>query len=349
MLSRVAEAVYWMGRYLERAEHLARLLDVHHGQFLDGVDRARARTFWAEFLSLTGAEPPGHAPRQAEAVELTVYSEDGPGSILACLSRAREDARGVREALSSELWEQLNAHYWWLRGPEAAQAWREDLHQFLQQVKYGLHLLHGLADETMSHDEGWAFLRLGKYFERAANTVDLVRCKWQREEGGSNGAGPDDAGRPVAWGAVLKCCSAFEAYRRFYAAPMEPHLVAQFLLFNTTFPRSVAFSLAQARDSLRQIDEQGSAVGPGERSSPVRLVGRLAAGFDFGDVVDLVHVDLGAFADRFAHEAQEIHYALNEAYFAVSRPARRRLPLVRPAQQQQQRAVAGRCCPTSGG
>ena len=201
LLSRVADALYWIGRYLERAEHTARLLDVHTGLALDA---ATSEAEWTELIDLCrdAAEyPPGWPVDWEHVARFVVQHPGNQNAIVICLTVARENARGVRSAVSSELWEQINGLYRSARLEVETGTWSSHPHAFLQSVKQGAHLFHGLAEETMLHDEGATFLRLGKYLERTTATLRLIEIKYP---GLTDAEGQPDLPRCAA---ALKMCS----------------------------------------------------------------------------------------------------------------------------------------------
>jgi uncharacterized alpha-E superfamily protein len=323
LLSRVADALYWIGRYLERAEHSARLLDVHTGMAIDAV---ATEPEWAQLVDLTrdGGEYPANWPVDPSWVSrFVVHYPGNPNAIVACLTVARENARGVRGAISSELWEQINGLYWAVRGEIDAGTWGTHTHAFLQSVKQGAHLFHGLAEETMLHDEGGAFLRLGKYLERSVNTARLIEAKWS--------ALIRDDGEPdlLRCAATLKMCSAFEAYRRYYAAPVEPRRVVEFILLNPSFPRSALWAIGRAAEESRSISRSGR--------GPERLLGQLRSQLEYASADELYGDRLAAFLGVFRERAWEAEVQLSRTFFLRDeRPLIPGRPSFAPQQQQQQ-------------
>jgi uncharacterized alpha-E superfamily protein len=299
MLSRVATSLYIVGRRLERADHLARILMVHRGLSLD-----RAVTtgpdFWARFLEQAGASPTG-AVSMEEAILETVM---GPPerSILGSVAEARHAAQSVRPSLSTEVYEQLNALHWRLQESR----WNRELHTFLTSVQFGVHLQTGLIEDTMAHDDAWDFLRLGRWLERMSNVTRVVTRKAVDLAEFS-----DDA---VEWAAVLKCCSSFEAYRWRYSTPVHPNGVIEFLVFDRQLTRSAAFCAREALESVRRID------GPGTQTRPQKAMGRVSALFDDTPVAEVVS-DPVSLRARFTDLLLEVESALRTTYFHPSRLA----------------------------
>ncbi|HUX85636.1 MAG TPA: alpha-E domain-containing protein [Chloroflexota bacterium] len=313
MLSRVAESLYWIGRNVERTQHVAQLLDVHLLLWLDSglageIEPAR---YWQRFLILC-APPEQHAlvaePLSAASVGDFVISNNPAASILGSLSAARENARGVRESISSEVWEQVNSQYWLVRNAIANRYWHGNPHEFLQDVKSGVSLLEGLIDQTMLHDQGWSFLRFGSYFERAINTARLLDLKQQiLTDVYDSGLSVDPL---LHWAATLRCCWAFEAYRRYYATTVEPARVAEFLLLNRHLPRSVNFALEQALALVKQLE--GVQVG---RSHAERWLGNLQSRLEYATIDELQREGLHHVLDDVRRRCVDVEQGLYQQYF----------------------------------
>lgn len=308
MLSRVAASVHHLGRELERADHLARCLDHHVTLWLDRGG-GRGDDFWTRFLRLQGWEVEGRVA-QREAVDRVVAGTEGP-SIWGAMSRARRAAQAVRPSLSSEVYEQVNSLY--LRLEEADR--RRDLHGLLVQTQLGVQLVDGLIGESMVHDETWDFLRLGKYLERATNVTRLVTSKLVEL---------DADAEPAQWATVLRCCSAFEAYRWRYSAEVTPARLAAFLLLDPALPRSARHSVSQALGALARID------GPGVRTRPHRILGQVQALIEYSEDAEVAASPEG-FAAAFFHLLGGIDDALGQAYFQPSRHASATAPPPPPA------------------
>ena len=240
MLSRVAESLYWIGRYVERAEDTSRLLDVHVHTLLEDpwVDEAAASR---DLLSVMGVPLPEGTLDSRRTTSRLAFEAGDTSSIIGALAAARENARGVREALSSELWEALNATYHALPSQQAA-AERHGPSGFFRYVRERAAVVGGLLDGTMPRDDGWRFLVLGRSLERVDMTARLL---WARghQRGSSSG-----------WIGLLKSCSAHEAYLRTYRSAVEPEKVVEFLVLDRLFPRSVYASLVQAERCLAELD-----------------------------------------------------------------------------------------------
>ena len=298
MLSRAATSLMLLGRHLERADHLARILGVHVALSLDRRDEP-GPDFWIRFMELAGWRN-SDTKRRDRAVEMVVTGTLGP-SVRASIGAARLAAQAVRPSLPSELYEQVNALHW--RVQEAT--WQPDLYPFLTDVQLSVRLVDGLLEDTMSHDEARDFVRLGKFVERSANVTWLVTRK-SAELADS----PEDT---LEWTAVLKSCFAFESFQARYSGGVTPELVIECLLFDAALPRSARFAANTALDSVSSID------GRERRSSrPRRLLGRLRAQFDEADPHQVVE-NPREFDSQCQVVLRQLEVALRETYFHPSK------------------------------
>jgi len=304
MLSRVADSFYWMSRYLERAEHSARVLAVHASLTLDNPTERVGRSLIAAFD--TGAP-----------------SDDGPSAlvggglddrhravVIAAVVAARENARQIREQISTEMWEQLNSLYLDVRDNEPEG--RLDPGLFLRMVVEGAHLFHGVTDGTLSHGEGWQHLQLGRYIERATATADMLEAYFA-EPTDADGGQPA-AARYVEWVGLLRACCAFEAYCRCYTADIRPERLAEFLLLNAEFPRSVRFAADRIEESLREI---ARALGQ-QATRPERFAGRLRAALNFGTIDEIIDDSLIGTLESIGRQCSQIHHAVYQTYITYS-------------------------------
>jgi uncharacterized alpha-E superfamily protein len=303
LLSRVADAVYWMSRYLERAEHTARLMDVR----LDlGLDRGPTGDGWdfARLFSALRVPPPPDAPASPAAlIDTLIFDLDYPDSVLACVTSARENARQVREEINSDMWEQLNALFLRLKQARTEGTWAGRPHFICRMAIEGVHLFAGVTDATMSHNEGWQYLQAGRYLERAGATAALVDLHFR-----------DDAPVPpnhAEWVGLLRSCAALEAYCRCYTAYIRPELVAEFLLLNPDFPRSVRFAAACVESSLRAVSQLAGRTSDGRAE---RLAGRLHASLDYGQVDEILNEDPHAYLESVGRYCAQIHAAAYQSY-----------------------------------
>ena len=297
MLSRAATSLTLLGRHLERADHLARILGVHVALSLDRTDEPGPE-FWTRFMELAGW-PGSDTGRRDQAVEVIVTGSLGP-SVRSSVAAARLAAQAVRPSLPSELYEQVNALHWRVQEP----TWESDLHPFLTDVQLSIRLVDGLVMDTMPHDEARDFVRLGKFVERTANVTTIVTRK-----SAELAETPEDA---LEWSAVLKSCFAFESYQSRYSGGVTPERVIECLLLDPTLPRSARFSTQVALDSVSRID------GPGRHSKPRRLLSRLKSMFVKAGT-DLVAEHPREFETELRAVLRQLELAMRETYFHPSK------------------------------
>jgi len=242
MLSRAATSLTLLGRHLERADHLARILGVHVALSLDRTDEPGPE-FWIRFMELAGW-PGSNTGRRDQTVEMLVTGTLGP-SVRSSVGAARLAAQAVRPSLPTELYEQVNALHWRVQ----ERSWEPDLYPFLNDVQLSVRLVDGLLEDTMSHDEARDFVRLGKFLERAGNVTALVTRK-----SAELADAPEDA---LEWSAVLKSCFAFESYQARYSGGVTPEHVIECLLLDAALPRSARFASGVALESVSRIDGPG--------------------------------------------------------------------------------------------
>ena len=308
MLSRVADSLYWMSRYLERAEHTARLVNVNLYLTLDRapVDAAR---HWGRLLASLRMPPPtpdsANAAVEATGTILDLTNQD---SIAACINGARENARQVREQISSEMWEQINRLFLDVRRDAPHPEFRAGAHEFLASVIEGVHLFQGITNATMAHGEGWQFIELGRFIERAAATAALLAVHYRDFEGAS--VQPAELGEFVEWVGLLRSCCAFEAYCRQYTADLRADRIAEFLILSAQFPRSIRYSARHIQVSLQaiaQLNGRGAA-------RPQRLAGRLLASLDYGQVDEIMSDNFIGYLDSIVRQANLIGGAVHQQY-----------------------------------
>jgi len=307
MLSRVADSLYWMSRYLERAEHTARLVNVNLYLTLDRapVDAAR---HWGRLLA--GLRMP---PSMSSDVDLAAHATGqvldlaNRDSIAASIAAARENARQVREQISSEMWQQINRLFLFVRRDAPDPGWTGRTHDFLMSVIEGIHLFQGITNATMTHGEGWHFIELGRYVERAGATAALLEVHYSDPPGpATTGVG----GEYVEWVGLLRSCCAFEAYCRQYTADLRSDRIAEFLILSAQFPRSVRYAARHIQSSLQTIG-QLTGRGPGRAE---RLAGRLLASLDYGQVDEIMSGNLLEYLQSIVRQAGQIGAAVHQQY-----------------------------------
>ena len=311
MLSRVAESLYWMSRYLERAEHTARLIDVHLTQMLDHAG-GDASLRWQRLLrSLRTLQPEGEIDAYSITHALT-FDEANTSSIESCIESARENARQVREQISSEMWEQLNRLFLRVKQTSMEQIWHAEPHRFLNSVKENIYLFQGITDATMSHSEGWHFIRVGRFLERTTATAALLDTHFsvflteQTEYEGE----PLDY---LSWVELLRSCASFEAYCKVYTATIRPAQIAEFLLLNAEAPRSIRFACAMMQGALQAIAKTTAARNPGRAE---RLAGRLRATLDYDQIEEILSGDIHEYLESIQRQCTLIHTDIYQAYIA---------------------------------
>ena len=312
MLARVADSLYWIGRYVERAEHMCRLAEVMLTATLDRSDGAGqvARVALAAVGDLDGSK----ARDPYGAARSLVFDREDAGSIVSSISRARENARQVRDKITTETWERLKLIYLRTTRPEAQAAYEDGSQAYLHDIIADLHMFKGAADATMSHGEGWRFLLLGVYLERAQLIGSLLEVCFG-----------DGRRRPVsdhfALTNVLRMSCALEPYLRTYTAEMQPRYILHFLMLDEDFPRSMRFCTDQIESHLAALARHAGLAGS---AGPERLAGRLKARLQYADMNELESQGPSAFLSTVLDECAAIHRLLYETFVAY--PLEERLP-----------------------
>jgi uncharacterized alpha-E superfamily protein len=305
MLSRVADSLYWMSRYLERAEHTARLLAVKLESTVEQTGE-EADASWMRVIACLSSE--SETPRDVDAAIVThhmAFDRDSDNSLISSLAFARENARQVREQLTVEVWENLNRLYLKLRAIEKLDT-RNPTTLFRDTLQ-DMHALGGVTYSTLSHGEGWYFLELGRHIERAQLVCRLLDLHF----GSAKMLIPAEP-KYFDWLVLLKFCSAFEPYCKVYTAAIQPDKIAEFLLFDQDFPHSVRFSIDRICDALAHV---ASGAPPGRRAAVERLAGRLKALADFTQIDELISQGtIAKFLADIAMQSEEIHDAVYAAY-----------------------------------
>jgi uncharacterized alpha-E superfamily protein len=314
MLSRVADSLYWMSRYVERGENIARILDVNLQLLLDlpKLGPAEQKKLWEPVLRSTGDDT-DFSKHHKEAnsdnvIEFLTLNPKNSNSILNCITSARENARHVREQISLEMWEEINDTYLWIKGQTLKKIVRQGPYEFFSQVKNASHLFQGITDGTMTHGEDWDFIQVGKYLERADMTTRILDAN--DEIFISQPTATQTAGT-LQWSAILRSCSSHDAYRKFYVAQVEPDKVVEFLILNEFFPRSIRFSASSLNDALRRIsgckDEHFTNLGE-------KLAGRLVAELNYSALEDIKTVGMHKYMDELQIKLNAIGEAIFQTY-----------------------------------
>lgn len=304
MLSRHAENLFWIGRYIERAEDTARLLDVTYHGLLEAVSERTPAEVWSECLEMLMLEDEGMESAGSDAIGLRLIAGgQDPGSLVSIVGKTRENARTTRELLSSEVFETINDLHLYLAGTDLAVYAREQPYQVLQRVKTSCQAVNGAVDASMHRGEGYRFFLIGQRVERALITTRVLRV-WHRRLGGlvSQAAFGE-------WVRLLKSVSAYEAYLRSYQAAMSERHVLTFLLQSADFPRSVVHCLRLVQNLIHRLDS-------GPIGDPVRRkAGRVLSEVEFADLATLGNDGLGEFLEQAENGVMELAGATEEAYF----------------------------------
>ncbi len=311
MLRRVADSVYWTSRYIERAENVARFVDASQSLSLGGSPQ------WSPLIFASGDDEQYHElygrEYTAEAVlGFLLFDERNPNSILKCLSNARENARSIREVLSVPIWEAINRFYLRVRDAQRSpEAILQNPADFLERIRRSSSEVIGVTDSTMSHDEAWHFAQIGRLLERADKTSRILDVKYfvLLPDQSKVGSALDI----VQWTALLESTSALHMYRKRYGR-ISPPLIAEFLLLDATFPRSIRFNIAQAEISLHAITGRpiGTNLDPAEE-----LFSRMLGLLQLARSEDIIQFGLHQFIDNFQQSLNEIGAAIYRGYFEI--------------------------------
>jgi uncharacterized alpha-E superfamily protein len=311
VISRVAEHCFWMSRYLERAENTARILDVNHTLLLDYTVPQEQR--WRPLLIISGVyDMPGEPESEAVQAYMT-WEQANVASIARSLAAARENARIIREVISAEMWERINYYHLWLHRPVARALYDANRSEFYNQVRRINQLIHGIADGTMAHGEAWEFVQLGKYLERACQTARILDVKYHILL-----PTPEHAGTAIdnaQWLAILTSCSGHEPFHKRARLPPDMGVaVADFMIFEPLFPRSVCSCLAKARQAAHAISGRPPEEDGNEAEERLAALASWLAGTDIGGVIrDGLHESL----TRVVNSIHDIGDAIHRTYFDV--------------------------------
>jgi uncharacterized alpha-E superfamily protein len=306
MLSRVADNLYWMSRYLERAEHTSRLLAVKLETLLEQTPREAELSWRRVVTALSGDEfVPSAAADAFDITRALAFDHMNASSLIASLRFARDNARQVREQISTEMWNQLNRLYLKLAPIQLASIWNDQPGYIFRDTVDELLMLEGITYSTMRHGEGWYFLELGRYIERAQLLSRLLDLHFGRIS--LTGTAPTY----LDWMVLLRFCTAFEAYCKVYTANIRRDRVAEFLLFDPEFPHSVRFAVERLSEALARVATGAPAH---RRASCERLAGRLKASVDFGQIEELMGGTIDLFLTNIMAQCEQIHDAVHAAY-----------------------------------
>jgi uncharacterized alpha-E superfamily protein len=341
MLSRVADSLYWMGRYLERADHVARQLDVHLTIVPEqAVEAARRRRNRLIACLVRPDYPTASIQNDQDLAYLLTFDEDNPNSIVRCITGGRENARQVREQINSQMWEQINQLYLQMQTSSMAQIWAGQPHRFYHGINQDIYKLQGITDSRITRDQGWHFIQLGRYIERASEVADMLDVDFRElytakthtgdGAGGRSTGSQGDAAHPNAWSpyatdemvdqqtyldwvGLLRGAAAYEAYSKMYTANVHPRTIIEFLLLNPSFPYAVHFAINAVQRSLETI---GDATEMPKAARVYRLAGRLRAMLDYASVDEIMESGLGHYLQDIQTRCAEIHDTIYSTYIA---------------------------------
>ncbi len=313
MLSRTADHLYWMSRYTERAENTARMLDVNYQTSLLPQSAEVAKYGWQGLLSISELLPMYNEDHDQiepnEVMEFMVKDESNPSSILSCLRAARENARAVRGALTTEAWETQNTTWLEVNRMLRAGDLERDPAQFFEWVKFRSHLSRGVTLGTMLQDESFHFSRLGTFLERADNTARLVDVKFHalNSEFFGTATEEDQEYDFYHWSAILRSVSAFEVYRKVYRDVIKPERVAELLILRSDMPRSLHASLVEVVSNLDKVKNDQSA-------ETQRRAGKLLADLQYATVDEILATGLHAYLTQFLDRVNELGWRISQDF-----------------------------------
>lgn len=317
MLSRTADHLFWMSRYIERAENTARMLDVNYQTSLLPQSAAVAQVGWEGLLSISellGAYNYQHGDvRAGDVLDFMVKDESNPSSIMSCLSAARENARAVRGTLTTEVWETHNQTWLEVRRMIRAGDFERDPAQFFEWVKFRSHLSRGVTLGTMLMDEALYFMRLGTFLERADNTARLVDVKFHALETDFYGTASarDQEYDFYHWSAILRSVSGFEIYRKVYRDVIKPERVADLLILRADMPRSLHASVNEVLSNLGKVSAN-------PQSETLRRAGKLRAELQYGRIDEILAMGLHAYLTQFLDRINDLGSHISREFLVPS-------------------------------
>lgn len=301
MLSRVADSLYWMSRYLERVDHCARVLDANHTLTLN-PSRMTVDQRWRRIASSLGIANSEASPTEAQDLFKSMITDTAdPCSMSSSLTLARENASQVREQITAEMWERLNQLYHEVTQKAPLLNSDSELLRLLSTIREGTYCFYGVTDQTMTHDQGWHFIQLGKFMERACTVSKLLDAHFVTSRDS------DD----LDWIGLLSSCSAFEAYCKVYTADLQDDRVAEFLLLHPDLPYSVRHSAGQMSGALAAI---GEITGVRRAGLLERTIGQLVASLEYGDIRQIMSRNLHRFLSGILEQCAEAHRAVYQVY-----------------------------------
>ena len=314
MLSRVANNIYWLGRYLERAENYARFIDVNFNLMQDLPMDLKEQ--WQPLIAATGDlqlyQQSYKDFDKNQVLFFLTFDQNNPNSMFSAISRARENARIIRENLSKETWEKSNQLYLMMQEGEAKKVWKKaDPRPFYEKIKNQILLIYGIADSSVARVEGWYFRQLGQFVERADKTSRILDVKYHiLLPSGSDVGSPLDF---LHWMALLKSVTGFNTYRRIYGN-INPLNVVEFLVLNKYFPRSIYFCLNEAEVCLHHISGN---LGGGFKNPAEKAIGELRSQLEFAEVGEIIDYGLHEYLDNIQIKLNKLSDLIDSTYFRL--------------------------------
>lgn len=313
MLGRVANTIYWMNRYLERAENYARFMDVNFNLSLELPPSHKQQ--WQPLVQITGDwdlyQESYETTEKSKVIYFLTFDVNNPNSIYNCILKARENARAVRTEITKEVWEQINALYFLVKDALVKKRHTDkNLRGFFTQIKNGCQLVYGMYDATMSRNDGWHFGKLGQMLERADKTSRVLDTKYHLLLASPRLVG--SAFDLIEWAALLKSVSAYDMYRKKFGKLTSPG-IAEFLILDTEFPRSIMACLVIAESSLMTLS--GSSAGFSNKAQ--KKLGALKSQLEYSDINDIVIGGMHEFLDDTQVKLNEISVAIYQSFFDV--------------------------------
>ncbi len=314
MLSRTADHLFWLSRYIERAENTARMLDIAYQTSLQPQSAEESEQSWSSLVSISELNAlygkKYASINSRDVMEFMVADENNPSSIFNCVRAARENARAVRGSLTTEVWETMNQTWLEFRRLLREGALTRDPSQLFEWVKYRSHLSRGVTVGTMLQDEAFHFIRIGSFLERADNTARLLDVKFYRHDG--EAASERDTARDFYyWSAVLRSVSGFEIYRKVYSNVIQPDKVAELLILRPDMPRSLSHCVTRMLANLKRVANPQS-------GETLRRVGRLEAELAFARIDEILAKGMHPFLDGFLAEVGDLGAGISRDFLVPS-------------------------------
>ncbi|HQY87716.1 MAG TPA: alpha-E domain-containing protein, partial [Tepidisphaeraceae bacterium] len=312
LLARVADSLFWMSRNVERAEHVARGLRITTNIMMDMGDLSADLQAgqWKNLLGLVGMPmPEGLTSARERVARFMALDPLCPGSLVSCINNARENARAVRSEISAEMWETINTTFWWIRSDEARQRFEEQPEEFYLGIINFSMRFQGQTDQTLPHGQRWMFIQLAKSFERIDMTCRIVQARLDAYEEIEDAL--EASLRTIQWMTTVRMCCAIEAYRRKFSADFNPIKVADFLVLEPTFPRSVRYNVDAALHAITSIRRITS---PDTLDPAERVLGRLQAQLEYASAQEIADVGVWDYLENIQNQVMEAGVLVQKTY-----------------------------------